>query len=53
MRTSLILVACHTKNKYDGTFGMVKRKLNKRQVLSPSVMMRVIGESSECNEGLF
>jgi len=48
--TLYFLVAGHTKNRCDGAFGLVKRKLKTVNVDCPAQMMKVIQESSKSNE---
>lgn len=47
------LVAGHTKNRVDGSFGSVKRKLKQKSVETPSQMAEVIDNSSECNRVVY
>lgn len=43
------LVAGHTKNRCDGAFGFVKRRLKTHNVVTSRQMMRVVSESSSTN----
>ena len=43
------LIPGHTKNRVDGAFGLVKRKLKRSNVLVPSDMMTIIEDSADTN----
>ncbi|MEM9400723.1 MAG: hypothetical protein AAF984_10995 [Verrucomicrobiota bacterium] len=43
------MIAGHTKNRCDGAFGFVKRKLKSRDVMNPVDMVQVVRDSSTTN----
>lgn len=51
--TLFFLVAGRTKNKFDGSFGLVKRKLKQINALTPWEMEAVVAYSSEPNRATF
>ena len=46
------LISGHTKNRCDGSFGLVKRKLRQRNAIVPSDMKKVIDDSSTNNSAV-
>lgn len=44
------LITGHTKNRCDGTFGLVKRELKRRNAITPGDRVEVVQNSSTSNK---